>query len=138
MRRRMDSAPASPLRVALALAVTAAAAWAAWLGWDQHRDVQPDGSETGPYEAWQVIGLGLTLLVPVCWAAYRGLAAGAVVVGVTAGLTVAAAYDWSDDASGLFVIGVGMVMVGSLAVTAGVCALIGALRPKASTGRRDG
>ncbi|MFB6821211.1 hypothetical protein ACFCXA_06435 [Streptomyces virginiae] len=137
MRRRIDLGPTSPLPIALALALTAAAAWAAWLGWDQHRDVQPDGTETGPYEAWQVIGLGLTLLVPVCWAAYRGLAASAV-AGVTAGLTCAAFYDWSDDASGLFVIGVGMVMVGSLVVTAGVCALVGALKPKAPTARRGG
>ncbi|WKD35263.1 hypothetical protein [Streptomyces xanthophaeus] len=137
MRRRIRSGPESLLPVALALALVAMASWAAWLGWDQHRDVQPDGTETGPYEAWQVLGLGLTLLVPVCWAAYRGLAAGAV-VGVTAGLTCAAFYDWSDDASGLFVIGVGMVMVGSLAVTAGVCALINAVRPKESAGRRNG
>ncbi|MFJ6369844.1 hypothetical protein ACIQK5_16905 [Streptomyces virginiae] len=137
MRRRIDLGPVSPLPVALALALTAAAAWAAWLGWDQHRDVQPDGTETGPYEAWQVIGLGLILLVPVCWAAYRGLAASAV-AGVTAGLTCAAFYDWSDDASGLFVIGVGMVMVGSLVVTAGVCALIGTLKPKTPTARRGG
>ncbi|MFD7703673.1 hypothetical protein [Streptomyces caelestis] len=100
-------------------AVTASVMWAVWLGWDQHRDVHPDGSSTGPYEAWQVIGLVLTLLVPVCWAAFRAHVAGAV-VGTTAGLTAAAFLDWSDDASGLFVIGVGMVMIGSLAATAAV------------------
>ncbi|MGV9289817.1 hypothetical protein [Streptomyces sp. NPDC003719] len=111
----------------LGLAAVAAGLWAAWLGWDQHRDVHPDGSTTGPYEAWQVIGLVLTLLVPVCWAAFRGHGAGAV-AGVTAGLTVSAAYDWSDDASGLFVVGVGMVMVGSFAVTAALVALIAAVR----------
>lgn len=99
------------------LALLAMAAWAAWLGWDQHRDVQPDGSETGPYEAWQVIGLVLTLLAPVYWSASRRYNAGAV-LGTTAGLTVAAYYDWSDDASGLFMIGVLTVMVGSLVVTA--------------------
>ncbi|MFD3537743.1 hypothetical protein [Streptomyces sp. NPDC058664] len=33
------------------------------------------------------------------------------------GLALAAAYDWSDDASGLFVIGMGMVMIGSAAAT---------------------
>ncbi|MFF4449665.1 hypothetical protein [Streptomyces sp. NPDC001502] len=137
MRRRIRSGPESRLPVALALALLAMAAWAAWLGWDQHRDVQPDGSETGPYEAWQVLGLALTLLAPLCWAAYRGFATGAV-AGVTVGLTAAAAYDWSDDASGLFAVGVAMVMVGSLAVTAGVCALIGAVRPKEPTGRRHG
>ncbi|WP_217206618.1 hypothetical protein [Streptomyces sp. AC550_RSS872] len=98
------------------------AGWAAWLGWDQHRDVQPDGTTTGPYEAWQVVGLVLTLLVPVSWAAWRH-ATGAV-LGTTAGLTVAACYDWSDDASGLYGVGVGMVMLGTLAVTAGFSAVI--------------
>ena len=59
------------LLATLVMAVVSLAMWAAWLGWDQHRDVQPDGSTTGPYEAWQVIGLVLTLLVPVYWAASR-------------------------------------------------------------------
>ncbi|MFE9440418.1 hypothetical protein ACFYO2_15655 [Streptomyces sp. NPDC006602] len=107
----------------LVLAGVSLAAWAAWLGWDQHHDVQPDGTTTGPYEAWQVIGLVLTLLVPVYWAASRHHVAGAV-RGTTLGLTVAAYYDWSDDASGLFMVGVSMVLVGSLAVTAAVSAVI--------------
>ncbi|MFI9251822.1 hypothetical protein [Streptomyces sp. NPDC053069] len=99
------------------------AAWAVWLGWDQHRDVRPDGSTTGPYEAWQVIGLVLTLLVPVCWAAYRGYTVGGV-SGTTAGLTLAAFADWSDDSTGLFGVGVAMVMIGSLATTLAVSAVI--------------
>ncbi|MFG2771874.1 hypothetical protein [Streptomyces sp. NPDC048350] len=111
------------LLVTLVLALVTSAVWAAWLGWDQHRDVHPDGSTTGPYEAWQVIGLVLTLLAPVYWAASRRHFAGAV-LGTTIGLTVAAFHDWSDDASGLFVIGVGMVMVGSSVVTAGASAVI--------------
>lgn len=119
---------------AVVLAGVAVAAWAAWLGWDQHRDVHPDGSTTGPYEAWQVIGLGLTLLAPVCWAAFRDRAVGAV-IGTTAGLTVAAAYDWSDDASGLFVIGVGLVAMGTLAVTSAVSFLIVSLKPKGEAAR---
>lgn len=117
-----------PILVPVALSL---AGWAAWLGWDQHRDVQPDGTTTGPYEAWQVIGLVLTLLVPVYWAASRRHVAGAV-LGTTAGLTVAAFYDWSDDASGLFMVGVGMVMVGSLVVTAGLSAVIGSVIPPRS------
>ncbi|MFG2296468.1 hypothetical protein [Streptomyces sp. NPDC048603] len=108
------------------------AAWAAWLGWDQHRDVHPDGSVTGPYEAWQVIGLVLTLLAPVCWAASRGYVTAAV-LGTTAGLTAAAWYDWSDDASGLFAVGVGMVMVASLVVTYTLSVLIASV---AKGGRR--
>ncbi|MEU6653827.1 hypothetical protein ABZ904_31455 [Streptomyces sp. NPDC046900] len=118
-----------PLSI-LVLAGVSLAAWAAWLGWDQHRDVQPDGTTTGPYEAWQVIGLVLTLLAPVCWAASRRYIAGAV-LGTTVGLTVAAYYDWSDDSSGLFMVGVGMVMMGSLVVTAIVSAVI-------ASARRDG
>ncbi|MEU1407644.1 hypothetical protein ABZ471_35850 [Streptomyces sp. NPDC005728] len=115
--------PALQLLSILALAGVSLGLWAAWLGWDQHRDVQPDGTTTGPYEAWQVIGLVLTLLAPVCWAAYRGYVAAAV-LGTTAGLTAAAFYDWSDDSSGLFVIGVGMITLGSLVVTAAVSAVI--------------
>ncbi|WP_420707388.1 hypothetical protein [Streptomyces sp. NRRL F-2799] len=65
-------------------AVVSAALWAAWLGWDEHRDVHPDGSTTGPYQPWQVIGLVLTLLVPVCWGALR-CDTRSVVVGASAG-----------------------------------------------------
>ncbi|WP_086748987.1 hypothetical protein [Streptomyces scabiei] len=110
----------------LVTAVAALTMWAAWLGWDQRRDLHPDGSSTGPYEAWQVIGLVLTLLVPVVWAASRRHITGAV-VGTTAGLTVASFHDWSDDASGLFVIGVTMVMLGTAAVTTGLSFLVAAI-----------
>ncbi|MFF3591850.1 hypothetical protein ACFYYI_32555 [Streptomyces sp. NPDC002387] len=106
-----------------ALAGVSLVLWAAWLGWDQHRDVQPDGTTTGPYAAWQVIGLLLTLLAAVYWAASRRYVAGAV-IGTTAGLTVAAYFDWSDDSSGLFMVGLGMVMMGSLIATAVACAVI--------------
>ncbi|MEV1022183.1 hypothetical protein [Streptomyces sp. NPDC050264] len=116
-----------PLLRALALAVLASAAWAGWLGWDQHRDVHPDGTETGPYAAWQVIGLVVTLLAPVCWTAARHHVAPAV-LGTTAGLTVAAYVDWSDDSSGLFAVGVALVMMGSLAATAAVSAVVTAVR----------
>lgn len=123
------------LMAILALAVMTLAVWAAWLGWDQHRDVHPDGSETGPYEAWQVIGLVLTLLAPVYWAASRRYIAGAV-LGVTGGLTAAAYYDWSDDSSGLFMVGVGMVMVGSLVVTGVVSAVIASVKTSADSTRQ--
>lgn len=119
--------PVPQLLPALVLAGVSMAAWAAWLGWEQHYDVQPDGTSTGPYEAWQVIGLVLTLLVPVYWAASRRYVAGAV-LGTTAGLTIAAYFDWSDDSTGLFMVGVGMVMMGSLAVTAIASAVIASVR----------
>ncbi|MFM9551174.1 hypothetical protein SAMN04487980_101945 [Streptomyces sp. cf124] len=118
---------AAPLLPTLVTAVSALALWALWLGWDQHRDLHPDGSSTGPYEAWQVIGLVLTLLGPVYWVASRRHITSAV-AGTTAGLTVASYLDWSDDASGLYGVGVTMVMLGTIAVTTGVSFLIAALR----------
>ncbi|MFD0428978.1 hypothetical protein ACFQ60_17680 [Streptomyces zhihengii] len=118
----------------LILALTSAALWAAWLGWDQHRDVHPDGSTTGPYGAWQVIGLVLTLLAPLYWAAARRHVTGAV-LGITAGLTAAAYLDWSDDASGLYMIGVIMVALGSAAATALTTLAIASLRRPAPAAR---
>lgn len=123
------------LMAILVLAVMTPAVWAAWLGWDQHRDVQPDGSVTGPYEAWQVIGLVLTLLAPVYWAASRRYIAGAV-LGVTVGLTAAAYYDWSDDSSGLFMVGVGMIMMGSLVVTGVASVVIASVKTRADSTRQ--
>nr|WP_258318862.1 hypothetical protein [Streptomyces griseorubiginosus] len=109
------------------------AAWAAWLGWDQHYDVQPDGTSTGPYEAWQVIGLVVTLLVAVYWAASRRHG-GPAVLGTTTGLTLAAFLDWSDDSTGQFMVGVMMVMMGSLTATALVTNVITSVRrPSAQT-----
>lgn len=77
----MSQGPRKPVLHLLSILATAGASmamWAAWLGWDQQYDVQPDGTMTGPYEAWQVIGLVLTLLVPVYWAASRRYFVGAV------------------------------------------------------------
>jgi hypothetical protein len=133
MRKGLQEPVLQPLAT-LVLAGVTMAVWAAWLGWDQHRDVHPDGSTTGPYEAWQVIGLGLTLLASVYWAASREFVTAAV-LGTTTGLTVAAYYDWSDDSSGLFAIGVGMVMIGSLVVTGILTLLIASSKRKAGVGQ---
>ncbi|WP_177235217.1 hypothetical protein [Streptomyces sp. MUSC 14] len=54
--------------------------------------VHADGSTTGPYEVWQVIGPVLTALVPVCGAASRRYAVGAVPGGAI-GLALAACAD---------------------------------------------
>ncbi|GGT37093.1 hypothetical protein [Streptomyces purpureus] len=124
--------PLNPGLSLLLLTLAPVAAWAVWLGWDQHQDVHPDGSVSGPYEAWQVIGLVLTLVAPVYWAASRQRVVSAV-FGTTVGLTVASYYDWSDnETGGLFVVGVGMVMVGSLLCTLAVSSLIACLTPQKS------
>ncbi|MEU2492473.1 hypothetical protein [Streptomyces sp. NPDC007883] len=104
-------------------ALAASALWAVWLGWDRHRDVHPDSTTTGPYQAWQVIGPVLALPAPVCWAASRGHLAGAV-LGTTAG---------PDRRRLRRLVGrrrrplrgrCGMVMVGSLVATTAVSAVI--------------
>ncbi|AYN40316.1 hypothetical protein D9753_16945 [Streptomyces dangxiongensis] len=126
----MRQRPHTPVRRLLPLLVTAAAAsaaWAAWLGWDRNHDVRADGTTTGPYAVWQVAGLVLTLLLSVGRAAARGHVAGAV-LGTTAGLTAAAYLDWSDDSTGLFMVGVTLVMLGSLAGTAVVTTAVRAVR----------
>ncbi|MHC5906568.1 hypothetical protein ACVNF4_22080 [Streptomyces sp. S6] len=107
----------------LVMAGVSAGLWAAWLGWDQERDVLPNGDTTGPYEAWQVIGLVVCLLVPVWWGTRRGWRA-EVALGVTAGLCVAASLDWAPDSNGLFVIGVMMVAAASLTATTLVSAIV--------------
>ena len=113
------------------MTLTAMVAWDGWLGWDQVPDEHPDGSTSGPYEAWQVIGLVVTLLAPVVWAgAHRYFPA--AVAGTTIGLTAAAYYDWSDDSSGLFVVGVGMIMIGSAALTTITAAVASALTRQAN------
>ncbi|MFJ3233695.1 hypothetical protein [Streptomyces sp. NPDC086787] len=111
MRKELRK-PVPQLLSVVVVAGLAIAGWALWLGWRQQ-----------PYGAWQVAGLGVTLLVPVCSAALRRYYAGAV-IGTTAGLTAAAYYDWSDDSSGLFVIGVGLVMICSLLVTGVLSAMV--------------
>ncbi|MEU3059831.1 hypothetical protein AB0P12_20625 [Streptomyces subrutilus] len=126
MRRRLPTSVTAPLGTLLLTGVTLAA-WAAWLGWDQHRDVHPDGSETGPYAAWQVVGLVLTLLV-AAYAAVSLCNRTVCVLGITAGLTAAAFWDWSDDSSGLYALGATMVALGSLLATTAVAFVITAVR----------
>ncbi|WDN52680.1 hypothetical protein [Streptomyces clavuligerus] len=132
MRQRLPKL-LSPSLVTLVLALATSALWAAWLGWDQQRDVHPDGSTTGPYQPWQVIGLVLTLL-PLVYAGVSRRHLTATVLGIPFGLAAAAFHDWSDDGSGLFAIGVLMVLVGSLVATGAAAAALWALTAS-GTGR---
>ncbi|GAA3242913.1 hypothetical protein [Streptomyces lavendulae] len=126
--RKRPRIPAPHLLSIPLQAAAAIAAWAAWLGWDQHRDVHPDGSETGPYAAWQVIGLALTVLALAYRAASRGHPTAAV-LGTTTGLTAAAYYDWSDDASGLYMIGVSLLTLTTLTTTTALTLATSKRRP---------
>ncbi|PRZ16703.1 hypothetical protein [Nesterenkonia sandarakina] len=104
-----------------------AGAWFAWMGWDQEYQVDPmTGLEHGPYEAWQVIGCGVTLLavaLPASWGRHWKS-----VLLLPPSFTVA----WSvtaaaEDVTGLWMVGAIMVLIGSsvgaavvLGVTSGV------------------
>jgi hypothetical protein len=77
-------------------AVLTVASYLGWLGWDQQRN--PGG--TGPYEAWQVVGLALTLAVVAAVSSWRSAdtaQAMVVVLLMAAVLTVAFSIDAATD-----------------------------------------
>ena len=89
---------------AFALAVFAAATWFVWFGWD---DV--------PYDLWQVVGCGASVVVGAIAALVR-VRRGVVLLAAAA--TVGFAVPWgvyaaSTDESGLWVVGLVMLLVGS-------------------------
>ncbi len=128
MRSRM---PVAPAILAGASAYTVAA-YLAWLGWDQEKTRIPGSSDLeGPYEAWQVLGLALSLAGLAGLLTWRRTSWGSLcAVAVVVTLTVA----WSIDAAGqtsiganLWPIGAAFLLVGSavglglvVAVTSGL------------------
>jgi hypothetical protein len=126
-RDPMDAEPAaSAVWTAVLVAVATLAGYLGWLGWDQHKDAQPDGSLTGPYQSWQVAGLVLVLAAVAAVASLRGRPMIAVVVGTvvtTACFSVDAATEPPITNDGLWPIGAAMVALG----TCGGLALVGAI-----------
>lgn len=111
------------------LALFAAAMWAAWLGWDNEYYLV-DGVAHGPYRDWQVIGCGLSIAVGAVlaqmWTRGSTLVAAlsaAAIVGFAVPWTVQAA---ATDDSGLFVVGLLMLLVGGFAGLALLLMLTGA------------
>jgi hypothetical protein len=99
----------------LALALFAAVMWAAWLGWDTDY-YEVDGIAHGPYREWQVIGCGLAVVVGAV-AAQVWLRGSTVVVPLAVAATVGFAVPWTvnaaaTDDSGLFAVGLVMLLVG--------------------------
>jgi hypothetical protein len=122
---------------ALAILATVAA-YLTWLGWHAVKDVHPNGSETGPYEAWQVVGLVLTIaVVTVCvgWSGHRWAS-----FVIPAALTLA----WSWDAAtvpeagpSFWPIGAFCIAVGSTITVPTIAFLAAAIASRrASNGRR--
>lgn len=101
------------------LAVAAAACWWVWLAWDRTYQRDPvTGVASGPYEAWQVVGCVLCLVVLTVVAARR-LPLRLVVPVVPVAFTAAWALTASTyDRSGLWPVGAALVLVATLVGTA--------------------
>ena len=104
---------------ALAVAVLSAGLWFAWLGWDTQYQVDPVTQvASGPYEAWQVIGCAVSLLVLFVGALLAGVhpfwASAALTVAFTTAWTVSAA---AGDETGLYGVGTILLLIGLAAAT---------------------
>jgi hypothetical protein len=122
--------------VALLLALGAAASWWAWLAWDHTYQRDPaTGQWHGPYQAWQVVGCGVTLIALALYGAIRWHPLTVVLMpaAFTAAWvqTVLATRDpVSDD--GMWLAGAFLVLVG----TSGGAAILAAMGATARSGRR--
>ncbi|MER1996704.1 MAG: hypothetical protein ABTA24_09440 [Arthrobacter sp.] len=110
---------------AVAFTVLGAALWWSWFAWDTVAGTDAAGSQTGPYEAWQVAGCVLSWIV-LAWLGVRVLRpfllTAALPVGFTAAWILTAAL---HDDSGLWAVGAILVAGGTLA---GNAALVWVLR----------
>jgi peptidoglycan/LPS O-acetylase OafA/YrhL len=110
---------------AIGLGAATAATYAAFLAWDQEKDLDPaTGQLSGPYEAWQVVGCGAVLAALAFETGRRGhmwLASTVVPVVLTACFSVDAAT--GEDSDGLWPVGAALVAIGSFAAALGVAAL---------------
>ncbi len=107
------------------LAALAAGTWFGWLGWDHEYQVDPASQvASGPYEAWQVGGAALCLVIVLVGGLVArvrpSLAGAAVTLGFTVPWTVDAA---RTDDTGLYVVGALFLLVGLAAGCAVVAAV---------------
>lgn len=107
------------IRWALACAVTAFIGYLGLFSWDRDHDVT--GKSVVSYGTWQFVLLGLALIVVTRGAVYAHATA-APVLAIPPVLTICFWADWAQrDDSGLYMVGVVMLAVGSfLGTLAGV------------------
>ena len=101
--------------IALVLAAFAAAMWFAWLGWD-HEYYEVNGVAQGPYRDWQVGGCGLSIVVATVVSYLRVRRPRAILALAAAadlGFAVPWAMDASSDESGMWVVGLFMLLIGA-------------------------
>lgn len=114
----------------LGVAVLSAASWFGWMGWDTEYDVDPVTQvSSGPYEAWQVLGCGATLLLVLVGALLTGVRAVVACVAMTLAFTAAwTATAAAADGGGLFVVGGVLVLIGLATATTLVAVITARLR----------
>jgi hypothetical protein len=130
MTPRWRSRPSFQISGAIVVAALAAASWYGWMGWDTQYQIDPVTQvASGPYEAWQVIGCVLSLLVVFVGALLAGLrplwASAALTLAFTAAWTATAA---PNDETGLYGVGMIMVLVGLAIATTVIALLVRGLR----------
>lgn len=106
----------SAMRKLLPIAVVAlvsAGSWFAWLAWDTTYYLDPKtGYEAGPYEAWQAIGSGITVIVAVI-IAVRFAAPARVAAAAAIGYAIAwGSTEMPGDESGMSGVGLVMILIG--------------------------
>lgn len=114
------------------VAALSALVWFAWLGRDDEYQVDPvTGMESGPYEAWQIAGCGISLLILLVAAELAGVralpASTALTLGFTAAWTVQAA---RSDTTGLYAVGSIMLLAGLCVATAMVSGAVAGIRDR--------
>ncbi|WP_433305080.1 hypothetical protein ACQP2F_17105 [Actinoplanes sp. CA-030573] len=126
--------PRSPVWVQIAGGLTVAAlsagSWWAWMGWDHVYRIDPrTDAVSGPYEAWQVVGCAVTLLVVLVAALLLGVrwfvASPVMTVAFTAAWTSTAA---AADDTGMYGVGAIALLFGLTAGTTVVSIIVLALR----------
>ena len=123
------------LAVLLLVAAASVLAWAGWMGWDHTYQTDDQGVPSGPYQSWQVIGSALTVVAAMA-AAVRALRGPArLAVPVVAALAYAVAWSVSadDGDTGLWVVGVGFLLIGAASALALLAAVVIALRARHGT-----
>lgn len=122
----------------LGVAVLSAGVWFGWMGWDSEYQVDPvTRVASGPYEAWQVIGCVVSLLVVLVGALLLGVRALVASVAMTVAFTVAwTAAAAPGDETGTSGVGTVLVFVGLAMATAVVSLATIGLRRLRGAGRR--
>jgi hypothetical protein len=112
----------------LAVAILSALSWFAWMGWDHQYQIV-DGEPAGPYEAWQVAGCVLSLLAVFVGALLLRVRAWAAAAALVLAFTIAwTAQASGEDESGMYAVGAIGLLIGLIAGTALVSAVVLPLR----------